>query len=323
MSVSVVIPVWNDCAGVQSALTELAKAPVITEVIVVDDCSERPVADELDINQSRAAGQEIKVLRHDSNRGGGAARNTGLDAVTQPYVIFLDSDDLPTECYGDILAEFIAFDPHLDFAMFRHIDSREEAKGKYQGLPIDEERWKKLSKGPGPQRMPPEAQAQMAVVSAYPWNKLYRTDFLRKNQVRCTEIPVHNDIEIHWVGFICAENILYSHRTGVKHFVHAKGDRITNRKGEERLRVFSALENVVSRLDDQNAPLDMRIAYWTFFVNLMNWIPANLAEEFQSRLKDTRSSFVFHFLPKAEFRKLAWQDSALTSRLLKLVERNA
>lgn len=323
MSISVVIPVWNDCAGAQSALTALAKAPAITEIIVVDDCSEQPIAETLGTGPTRAAGQKMEVLRHDRNRGGGAARNTGLDAVTQPYVIFLDSDDLPTDFYGDILAEFIAFDPDLDFAMFRHIDSREEAKGKHQGLPIDEERWKTLSKGPGPQRMSSEARAQMAAVSAYPWNKLYRTAFLRQNEVRCTEIPVHNDIEIHWVGFICADNILYSHRTGVKHFVHAKGDRITNRKGEERLRVFSALENVVSRLGEQNAPLDMRIAYWTFFVNLMNWIPANLAKEFQSRLKDTRSSFVFRFLPKEEFRKLAWQNSALTSRLLKLVERNA
>ena len=323
MSISVVIPVWNDCAGAQSALAALAKAPAITEIIVVDDCSEQPIAETLGTGPTRAAGQKMEVLRHDRNRGGGAARNTGLDAVTQPYVIFLDSDDLPTDFYGDILAEFIAFDPDLDFAMFRHIDSREEAKGKHQGLPIDEERWKTLSKGPGPQRMSSEARAQMAAVSAYPWNKLYRTAFLRQNEVRCTEIPVHNDIEIHWVGFICADNILYSHRTGVKHFVHAKGDRITNRKGEERLRVFSALENVVSRLGEQNAPLDMRIAYWTFFVNLMNWIPANLAKEFQSRLKDTRSSFVFRFLPKEEFRKLAWQNSALTSRLLKLVERNA
>ncbi len=323
MTISLIIPVWNDCAGLKLALSAVANIPTITEIIVVDDCSVHSVADELDISQTRATGQEVKVARHDRNRGAGAARNTGLDMATQPYVIFLDSDDLPTDDYGDILAEFLTFGENFDFAIFRHIDSREEAKGKFQGLPLDEDRWKKLSRGSGAQRMPAEAHSQMAAVSAYPWNKLYRTDFLRNNKIRCTEIPVHNDIEIHWASFICAVDILYSHRAGITHFVQERGDRITNRKGKERLQVFAALGSVLTRLQDQNSPIEFRISYWTFFVNLMNWISDNLADEFQPCLEYSQRKFVFDSLSKMEFRKLVWKDVALTSRLIKLVERRA
>lgn len=48
--------------------------------------------------------KNIKYIKHDKNRNGAAARNTGLKYVNSKYVAFLDSDDiyLPTrlqECY--------------------------------------------------------------------------------------------------------------------------------------------------------------------------------------------------------------------------------
>lgn len=56
------------------------------ELIVVDDGSPTPaeVPDE----------PRVRLLRHDSNRGIAAARNSGLDAATGEYVCFLDDDDI-------------------------------------------------------------------------------------------------------------------------------------------------------------------------------------------------------------------------------------
>jgi glycosyltransferase involved in cell wall biosynthesis len=56
------------------------------EVIVVDDCS-------TDGTGAVAAELGARVVRHDVNRGEGAARNTGLEHATQPWVALLDSDD--------------------------------------------------------------------------------------------------------------------------------------------------------------------------------------------------------------------------------------
>ncbi len=45
------------------------------------------------------ADPRITLIRHERNRGGGAARNTGYRAGSAPFVAFLDSDDewLPTK----------------------------------------------------------------------------------------------------------------------------------------------------------------------------------------------------------------------------------
>jgi glycosyltransferase involved in cell wall biosynthesis len=94
--VSVVIPAYNRpemvTRAVRSALRQTPYPPA--EVIVVDDCSD-------DDTGTAAARAGARVIRHDVNRGEGAARNTGVAAATQAWVALLDSDD---EWLPDLLA---------------------------------------------------------------------------------------------------------------------------------------------------------------------------------------------------------------------------
>ena len=64
----------------------LAQSPAPEEIVVVDDASSDGTA---------AVAEEMgaRVIRHDQNRGEGAARNSGIEAATQPWVALLDSDD--------------------------------------------------------------------------------------------------------------------------------------------------------------------------------------------------------------------------------------
>lgn len=60
------------------------------EVVVVDDCS----TDESAMVALRASPTEkIRVVRHETNQGPAAARNTGIKEAQGRYVAFLDSDD--------------------------------------------------------------------------------------------------------------------------------------------------------------------------------------------------------------------------------------
>ena len=62
------------------------------ELVVVDDHSESPARAVLsDIDLGALAGH--RVVRHETNRGANAARNTGIDAASGEYVAFLDDDD--------------------------------------------------------------------------------------------------------------------------------------------------------------------------------------------------------------------------------------
>jgi glycosyltransferase involved in cell wall biosynthesis len=88
--VSVVIPVYNHGDTVERAIdSALAQTLRDIEVIVVDDASTDDTQTVLD----RIGDPRVTCLRHDSNRGGSAARNTGIDHATGEYIALLDADD--------------------------------------------------------------------------------------------------------------------------------------------------------------------------------------------------------------------------------------
>ncbi|MBC9725497.1 glycosyltransferase family A protein [Streptomyces sp. TRM68367] len=92
--VGIVVIGYDDAAHVTEAVrSALAQGPAVREVVAVDDCSTDGSAELL----ARLAEEEprLTVVRRRVNSGGcGSPRNTGLDAVTSPYVMFLDSDDV-------------------------------------------------------------------------------------------------------------------------------------------------------------------------------------------------------------------------------------
>jgi glycosyltransferase involved in cell wall biosynthesis len=94
--VSVVIPVFNRPAAVRRAIDSvLAQTCQEFEVIVVDDGS----TDDTPAAVLAVSDPRITLMRHAENRGGSAARNTGIRASNGSFVAFLDSDDewLPTK----------------------------------------------------------------------------------------------------------------------------------------------------------------------------------------------------------------------------------
>ena len=70
--------------AVTSALSQRPHPPA--EVIVVDDCSSDRTGD-------AAAAAGARIVRHEVNRGEGAARNTGVSHARHCWVALLDSDD--------------------------------------------------------------------------------------------------------------------------------------------------------------------------------------------------------------------------------------
>lgn len=67
------------------------------EVIVVDDCS---IDNTVEIVESYAKkDNRIRLIKHECNKGNGAARNTGVANIRGDYTIFLDCDDyLEVDC---------------------------------------------------------------------------------------------------------------------------------------------------------------------------------------------------------------------------------
>lgn len=89
-AVTVVIPTFNRASEVVRAIRSvLGQTCQDWELIVVDDCS----TDGTEQAVRAFSDNRITYIRHDRNRRGGAARNTGIRHAQGEYVAFLDSDD--------------------------------------------------------------------------------------------------------------------------------------------------------------------------------------------------------------------------------------
>ncbi len=88
--ISVVIPTHNRPDRVKNAIQSVVDQSFKDiEIIVVDDAGEKSAESVVRcINDDR-----IIYIRHKKNRGGGAARNTGIKKARAEYVAFLDDDD--------------------------------------------------------------------------------------------------------------------------------------------------------------------------------------------------------------------------------------
>lgn len=117
--VSVIIPTYNRSHQIGRAIRSvLYQTFQDFEIIVVDDAS----TDNTERIVRALNDERIRYIRHDLNKGGGASRNTGINASLGEYIAFLDDDDewledklkkqietirnLPHEIWGGIYCSF-------------------------------------------------------------------------------------------------------------------------------------------------------------------------------------------------------------------------
>jgi len=102
---SVVVPCYNEQGTVAALLDRVLASPWTAEVIVVDDGSRDATADVLaSIDEPR-----LRVIRHEVNRGKGAALRTGFAAAGADFVIVQDADlEYDPEEFGTVLGPLLS-----------------------------------------------------------------------------------------------------------------------------------------------------------------------------------------------------------------------
>jgi len=111
-TVSVIIPTYNRAhligRAIQSVLNQTFQD---FEIIIIDDSSTDNTDDI--IKEFQKKDERIKYIKHNKNKGGSAARNTGIKIAKGEYIAFLDSDDewLPKKIEKQIKAmKILPFD---------------------------------------------------------------------------------------------------------------------------------------------------------------------------------------------------------------------
>lgn len=90
--VSIIIPAFNSSRSIGKTLDSLVNQTFKDfEVIIIDDCSKDVL--ELEALLEGYKQLDLTLLKHDVNKNGAAARNTGIKRALGEYIAFLDSDD--------------------------------------------------------------------------------------------------------------------------------------------------------------------------------------------------------------------------------------
>ena len=112
--ISVVIPAHNGERYLGEAIHSLlAQTLPAAEIIVVDDGSTDGSAE-----VAASFGDAVRIIRQE-NRGVAAARNTGVKAANEPYVAWLDQDDLATPRRLELQLDAFSLTPRPDVVFGR------------------------------------------------------------------------------------------------------------------------------------------------------------------------------------------------------------
>lgn len=134
--ISVIIPAYNAEATIMRACRSvLAQSYPNVELIVVDDGSKDATGE---IVKALAAEKDNVRCIQQPNGGVSRARNTGLDAVTGEYIMFLDADDeLEPGCMEALME--ISDTRNCDIVAGGCLRIRPDGSSFYQGIPVSAE----------------------------------------------------------------------------------------------------------------------------------------------------------------------------------------
>ena len=266
-TLTVVIPVYNakkyleECIG--SVLDQTFRD---YDIILVDDGSTDGSADLCDELASLHAC--VSVI-HKANGGASSARNAGLKAAKGKFIHFIDSDDMlsGSKVYSELSSRAFAADPQIIFFRrerftegSREIDAVQpeyEFDGVFSGDVL---------------RHVLEKKYQMTLTC--PVNKIFKTEFLKQNDLYFCEGIDHEEDE--WLPRViaCAQSVWFD--KGVFYTVRNRSDSLSATPNEEAAarkacsKIKIAVTGVKYMEQKQLSPETMPLAaayYWGYLTD--------------------------------------------------------
>ena len=261
--ISVVIPVYNIEAHLAQCLDSVAGQTLSDlEVICVDDGSTDASPAILAEYARRDA--RFRVIRQ-KNAGPGAARNRGMALATGEYLIFLDSDDW---FEADFLARMAARaeETGADVTICRSDEFDTRSGRVYDGG------WMlKQSLLPGAVFSPREAAgAVFQFTYGWPWDKLYRRDYILKEKFRYPDLAVSQDLVFVYPSVFCAGRIAVLDRVLIHHRVNRLAS-VSNSRSKTPEASYQALKLVEACLEERGLMEIYRQSFLNWAMEFLVW----------------------------------------------------
>lgn len=295
---SIVLPVYNVedylVGCIESIIEQVAGQ---YEIIAIDDAS---TDGSLRILQGYESQKDLDmtIIALDENKGAGYARNKALEILRGEYTFYIDSDDLLEPDTFLRLLQSIK-ESRSDVIVFKYSLYHHDADGNYEKsgmLQMDERVWSELLQNKYSLSCSIQEKPKFLSSVNFPWNKIYRTEFIKGSNIKFTQTIVNNDIYFHWKTLIAAKEITFIDEYMYIHREFKSRQQITNYFDERRFDMFIALAEVDNLLHSNEKYIDSYYHYFLLFkLDLLRWalkrMPENLRDEFLQKTKKSMSLF--------------------------------
>ncbi|MGM9795271.1 MAG: glycosyltransferase family 2 protein [Candidatus Aphodosoma sp.] len=260
MKLSIIIPVYQVEEYIERCLKSIISQDCKDyEIILVDDAtrdnSMKIAHDVLD-----NTGTIVRYLKHESNSGLSAARNSGISVAKGEYILFVDSDDSLAD---GALSAFIRQinDTHADCIIGNYKVVSE--KGDYISKKYDYYRYYDATEDIHKAYL-------LGNIPVMAWNKCVKTDLIRKNNLFFKEGIYHED-EL-WT-FLLINEVASLVVTGIYTYTYyvRGGSIMTNAKMEKRLQSSISIYAEMVEYVTKNNVTDVNIinsldvfAFWRY-----------------------------------------------------------
>ena len=242
--VSVIIPVYNAQETITKCLESVINQSYKDiEILVIDDGSKDNSVEVIKKRKDKT----IKLISK-KNEGAAITRNKGIEMASGKYIMFIDNDDFIDKDYIKILVDSIG---NNDVVISGYRRPNENGK-IIKELSLKNEEWCKL-------------------MILAPWAKLYRKDYLVKNNLLFLNNNIGEDVYFNLQAMLLSKKIKIIDYIGYNWFYNSKSVSNTIQKDFRKLDVFNLLDNCYDSLKERNLLDDNYDIIETHFIRYIIW----------------------------------------------------
>ena len=276
VKISVVLPVYNVANYLRKCLDSLVNQTFEDfEVICVNDGSTDL---SLGILEGYALSDSRFKIISQENKGLSGARNTGIQHVRGEYILFVDSDDwLEENALEELYNHVEGFDSDITMFKFKYFneDTKEISESQNSNLEIIPDSLITSNFNYN------DVLDILFKISHSPFNKLYKTSFLRELDAKFLYGSYYEDLEFFYKVFLKAEKV--SVLPQYLYFYRIRDESISNIGDEGSFDIFNVLDSTKQTLIDSNIYRQVRNEWLMFIIVNLKFIYLRLDTQFKDR----------------------------------------
>lgn len=295
--ISIIVPIYNSEAFLKKSIDSIQVQTLQDiEIICVDDASSDcsvKILEDLQKNDER-----IKIIKLETNKGQGHARNVGMKSANGDYVGFVDSDDWVDANYFERLYQ-TAIEKNADIASAKIMYVFGEVK-KYGS-------WPKAAKIFADTLVSDEEKLRAIYTNCNTaaYKHIFRKEFLQSNQIEFAQGVLHEDQFFVVKAFLSANKIISEKFDSPNYYYNVRlGSSMNSEKTTpaykkalfDQVKVFSEILNFLEEQNmDEKIISDMKKDF--------EFVVLEKIEEVDVKFINQYVNFVLSLLDEKEFTK--------------------